>query len=84
MTAQKESILRVIALHKPGVGVGLPGGMPGCQHCSCGPWIGDEGGSGAVVWPCPTLRALAGIPHTMRAQRESQAAYETWLEGLGK
>jgi len=29
-----------------------------CRHCSHGPGVGDESGSGFVSWPCPTIRTL--------------------------
>lgn len=67
---------RVIALHRRGVVSGLPGGMPGCEECSHGVTIGDEGGSGGVFWPCPTLRELAGISE--RAQWQAARKFEEW------
>lgn len=78
--AAVPGIKRVIALHRKGWVSGLPGGMPGCEHCSHGPDIGDEGGSGGVVWPCPTLRAFVGIPEM--GQSESAAKFEAWVAAL--
>lgn len=71
-----KGLKRVIALHRSGHVTGLPGGMPGCEHCSHGPDIGDEGGSGGVMWPCPTLCALAGI--TERAQSKAEEQFKEW------
>lgn len=38
------------------------GRWPYCKHCSQGPGISGESGSGHVPWPCPTIRALSADP----------------------
>ncbi len=68
-----EAIRKVIAAHKRDDWYELPDGTTGsCEECSS--YCDEVGCRMAVAWPCPTLRALAGIYTEDTIEQEGSAS----------